>query len=293
MNNMRFYESRLHPSQLHRSKRRKDICWIVYCHPDSRSYDRKKQYNNVCHCVLLLIAAFEGQGCVARLGGLRWGSEIHGVGQAAETALLRRDDDLCLGLADTLEVLTALLFQAHRSRALVPGTYLLRRMHTYCSGHLVDCQARSSLRSRWPCAVPARTRFHVALYITYAESPPNGFRTPYFCGRVTQARNRQYCMYVLLYYSTRPDRIDQIRHQVTEEPNVDVELYYCRLQYSLRMPRSVWSVKFALEKTIRWLACSGSPRVYIGASIREDTRHQPRHGGGNQLLSTVSTLQCT
>lgn len=42
---------------------------------------------------------------MARLGGLRWGPEIHGVGQDTEKALWQRDDDLCLGLADMLEVL--------------------------------------------------------------------------------------------------------------------------------------------------------------------------------------------
>ncbi|CAN0175821.1 unnamed protein product [Ectocarpus sp. 12 AP-2014] len=43
------------------------------------------------------------QGCVLRLGGIRWGPEIHGVGQATTTALRQRDADLCLGLAETLE----------------------------------------------------------------------------------------------------------------------------------------------------------------------------------------------
>ncbi|CAN0135364.1 unnamed protein product [Pylaiella littoralis] len=50
-----------------------------------------------------------GQGCAVRLGGLRWGPEIHGVGQATETALRRRENDLCLGLADTLEGLLGLV----------------------------------------------------------------------------------------------------------------------------------------------------------------------------------------
>ncbi|CAM9755036.1 unnamed protein product [Ectocarpus sp. 8 AP-2014] len=48
------------------------------------------------------------QGCVLRLGGIRWGPEIHGVGQATETALRERDTDLCLGLAETLEGLLGL-----------------------------------------------------------------------------------------------------------------------------------------------------------------------------------------
>lgn len=47
---------------------------------------------------------FARQGGSVRLGGLRWGPEIHGMGQATEVALEQRDTDLCLGLAGTLEV---------------------------------------------------------------------------------------------------------------------------------------------------------------------------------------------
>eukprot|EP00903_Cladosiphon_okamuranus_P015923 g14708.t1 len=48
------------------------------------------------------------QGGSVRLGGLRWGPEIHGIGQATDLALQQKDIDLCLGLADTLEGLLGL-----------------------------------------------------------------------------------------------------------------------------------------------------------------------------------------
>lgn len=46
------------------------------------------------------------------MAGLRWGPEIHGIGQDTETVLRRRCTDLCLGLADILEVPSAALFLA-------------------------------------------------------------------------------------------------------------------------------------------------------------------------------------
>lgn len=66
------------------------------------------------------------KGCVARLGSLRWGPEIHGVGRATETALGRRDNDFCLGLAETLEVRIAVFVTSSCALPHVRRTRLVR-----------------------------------------------------------------------------------------------------------------------------------------------------------------------
>lgn len=53
------------------------------------------------------------QGAVLRLGGLRWGPELHGAGHRAEAELLQRDVDLCLSFAEVLEVLHMRLRRQH------------------------------------------------------------------------------------------------------------------------------------------------------------------------------------
>ncbi|CAM9538678.1 unnamed protein product, partial [Hapterophycus canaliculatus] len=52
---------------------------------------------------------------VVRLGGLRWGAEIYGVGHATEKELQQREFDLCLGLADILEGLLGTVTSAGES----------------------------------------------------------------------------------------------------------------------------------------------------------------------------------